>query len=436
MNPRSLAARVLVQVLEEGRSLPAVLNAASREINTSETSLLRELCYGTLRWQRRLDGVLRPLLNKPLRRKDGDIHALLLIGLYQLMYLRIAPHAAVAETVAAAVALNKEWAKGLVNAVLRNYLRQAGELEARADRQEEARYAHPAWLIEQLKQSWPACWQAILDANNERPPMTLRINRCRTTRDDYLVKLAQAGMAASVLPHVAEAIALERPVPVETLPGFAAGLVSVQDGAAQLAAHLMDLRPGQRVLDACAAPGGKTCHMRELEPALATLIALDSDAVRLSLIEENLKRLQLAATVVSGDAGTPAPWWDGMGFDRILLDAPCSATGVIRRHPDIKALRHAEDIAALAQTQHNLLEALWPLLVPGGRLVYATCSVLPRENEEQVQAFLARHDDAREIAPAGDWGEPRPAGRQIFPGYGGMDGFYYACVEKIDAGRK
>ena len=385
---------------------------------------------GTLRWAPRLQALASLLLERPLRQRDLDIHTLLLSGLYQLLYLSIPAHAAVSLTVAAATTLGKEWAKGLLNGTLRRLQREQETLIERVDQSEEAALAHPAWLLQLLRQQWPEQWQAIATANNARPPMTLRVNRRHGDATGYLARLEQAGIAAATHPMVDSAIALEVPVGVEQLPGFGAGEVSVQDAAAQLAAGLLDLQPGQRVLDACAAPGGKTSHMLEYCPDLS-MLALDSEPARLQRVAENLVRLGLSATLQAGDAGDPSQWWDGTPFDRILLDAPCSGSGVIRRHPDIKSLRRPADIATLAAGQRRLLHALWPLLKPGGMLVYATCSVLPAENALQVASFLQEQPDAREVVIATDWGHAVTAGRQILPGENGMDGFYYACLSKV-----
>ncbi len=425
MNVRLLAAQALVEVLYEHRSLSQILSFHLERCPSADRALLQELAFGTLRFHPRLERQLAGLMQKPLKARDADVQALLLLGLYQLGHMRIPPHAAVSETVEAASALGKPWAKGLINGVLRNFLRQAPV----PAQDEVARYAHPAWLIGKLRKAWPQDWEAILEANNDRPPMTLRVNAQRTSRADYLARLAAQGIAAVAADHAPEAVVLTEPMDARALPGFAEGAVSVQDAAAQLAAGLMDLRPGQRVLDACAAPGGKTCHMLELQPDLA-MVAVDQEASRLERVTENLRRLQLAATLVCADAGAPARWWDGQPFDRILLDAPCSATGVIRRHPDIKALRRPDDIPALAQTQHAMLEALWPLLQRGGRLVYATCSVLPQENAAQIERFLAEHADAEAIPIETAWGRAAGVGRQVLPGESGMDGFFYACLRR------
>jgi 16S rRNA (cytosine967-C5)-methyltransferase len=342
-------------------------------------------------------------------------------------------HAAVNETVEAARSSGKSWAVSLMNGVLRNAQRRATTLFAAVERDQAARWSHPDWWIARLQRDWPQHWQQILEANNQRPPMTLRVNRLRTGCAAYLERLRGEGISGRQLTCPDTAILLDEPVSVDRLPGFHDGLVSVQDGAAQLAAEQLGLAAGQRVLDACAAPGGKTGHILEIAPELRGLLAIDSDPRRLEKIRDNLARLQLEAQLIAADARDPQHWWDGKHFDRILLDAPCSASGVVRRHPDIKLLRRPEDLETLSRQQQRLLEALWPLLVPGGILLYVTCSVFRRENAEAVQAFLSRHTDAKEMPLAVQWGIEQPAGRQILPGEQGMDGFYFARLTKVSA---
>ncbi len=430
MSTRAIAAKTLTQVLQRKQSLSQALPVQLAKLDPPrERALAQELCYGTLRWHLRLEALLGKLLKEAP--KDRDLHSLLLLGLYQLIYLNIPAHSAVDETVNACGALHKPWAKALVNAVLRNYLREAARLLAETDHKESARHSHPAWLLSALKQAWPHDWQAIAAANNTHAPLWLRVNARRITRDAYLQKLAVVGIGAHAAMHSAHAVVLEKPLAVEQLPGFAEGLVSVQDAAAQQAAYLLDVKPGQRVLDACAAPGGKTCHILELEPALLELQALDSDAVRLRRVQENLTRLRLNARLLTGDAASPRAWWDGKPYDRILLDAPCSGSGVIRRHPDIKLLKSAADIAALAARQARMLTALWPLLKNGGIMLYATCSVLPEENEQQVRKFLDAHNDAGAEKIVWPWRAAMDTlGAYILPGEQGMDGFYYAKLCK------
>lgn len=426
-NPRAVAARILAQVIGEGRSLSRALEDVPPAL-VDDHALIQEMCYGSLREYHRLSRILACLLKKPLKEKDADVQALLLLGLYQLLCMRVPDHAAVSETVSATAALKKPWARGLLNGVLRNAQRQRDDLLSKADATDEGRWSHPQWLIDALREAWPENWQQLLEANNQRPPMTLRVNTSKISSTDYLSRLQEAGIGASASEFTPCTIRLEQAQDVRTLPGFDEGLVSVQDEAAQQAALLMAMQPGQRVLDVCAAPGGKTAHM--LESAEVEMLAVDVDAVRLQRVEENLLRLGKQAKCLAGDASTPADWWDGKPFDRILLDAPCSATGVIRRHPDIKFLRRQSDIDKLVKLQAQIIDAIWPLLKPGGMLVYATCSVLPQENAAQIGAFVKRQMDAQLIAMNVEWGASVAAGRQILTGSNGMDGFYYACLEK------
>jgi len=433
INPRAAAARIVDEVIGHARYLDTALAqtlAALPPAQARDAALIQEMAYGVLRWFHELETVAALFLTKPLKEKDRDIHALLLTGLYQLRHMRVARHAAVTETVEAATALKKPWAKNLLNACLRSYLREETRAQAAIAAEPAAAFSHPAWLIDAIRHDWPGDWRAMLAANNERPPMVLRVNRRRLTREQYLARLAGAGIAAAAVPALPDAIRLETPVAVDALPGFAQGEVSVQDGAAQFAAPLLDAQAGARVLDACAAPGGKTGHLLECTPGLVELVALDREPARVALIEENLARLGVTATIVTGDATDPRAWWDGRQFDRILADVPCSATGVIRRHPDIKVRRRPQDLPKLLETQTRILESLWPLLKPGGKLLYVTCSILTAENEKQMAAFLARHPEAAEVGLPLAAGGARATGRQILPGESGMDGFYYACLRK------
>lgn len=428
-NARAATARVLEQVLVHGRYLDSALETLRAE-SLPDSQLIQELAYGTLRWLHQIAGIAALLLSRPLKPKDQDVYALLLLGLYQLRCMRVATHAAVDETVAAAAALGKPWARGLLNACLREYLRRTAELDARLQTDPALALSHPAWLLEKIRAAYPEDWQRIAAANNERPPLTLRVNTRRRTRAAYLEKLRAANLAARADFVLDTDVTLATPVPVSALPGFAQGEVSVQDAGAQWAAVLLDAQPGERVLDACAAPGGKTGHILERTPGLAELVAVDHEPARVALIADNLKRLGLGARLVTADAGEPDAWWDGRPFDRILLDVPCSATGVIRRHPDIKWRRQPSDLPKLAATQARLLAALWPLLKPGGKLLYVTCSILPEENETPMRALLARAADAADAPLPVAAGAAHAVGRQILPGTQGMDGFYYACLRK------
>ncbi len=395
-------------------------------MQSKDKAFVQALCYGVCRQYHRLDFILNNLLDKPL--KDMEVKSLLLVGLYQLNYMRVKPYAAVSESVLAA--RKKPWAKALVNAVLRNYLRDKDNLEAKANTVQSAALSHPDWLIRQLELDWPDQAADCLQANNQPPPMALRVNLKKISRESYLQRLAEKDIAASAVSYCRSAIILDNPVPVELLPGFNEGLVSVQDTAAQLAAELLDVRIGHRVLDVCAAPGGKAAHILENQPQLRELHAVDIDESRMRRVTENLQRLGLSATLIVGDAAKPEAWWDGRPFDRILLDAPCSASGVIRRHPDIKLLRRAEDIPSLQLLQKLILNAVWPLLAPDGILLYATCSIFKQENEQQIQAFLAEHPDAVELPIDAAWGVAGSHGRQIMTGESAMDGFYYARLKK------
>ena len=433
---RARAARIVAQVAQ-GKSLDSLLAATGAD-SAQTRGLLRTLVYGTIRWQIRLQALLKAMLARPDASLDDDVHALLLVGLFQLAHTDIAAHAAVAETVQAARVMKQPKAAGLINAVLRRFQREASVLSARVDSQLATRTAHPDWLVQSLKHDWPNQYQAILDANNAHPPMWLRVNARRISVSEYLLRLQSAGWSAQASDVAPHAVLLATPVDVRALPGFEQGDVSVQDAAAQWAAPLLAPQAGERVLDACVAPGGKACHVLELQPNVGELVGVDESKPRLRRVEENLRRLDLQATLLAGDAASPKDWWDGHAFERILLDAPCSATGVIRRHPDIKLLRRATDIGPLAARQSAMLRALWPLLAPGGRLLYCTCSVLHAENAAVIDDFLREHPDARdvtrerlaELAGAAVPLQEGP-GHAIAAGWAQMDGFYYACLDKM-----
>jgi len=427
LNTRLIAAQVLSRVLQDGQSLTAVLESALKAVESGkDRAFIQALCYGVCRTYHRLDFILSELLDKPL--KDQGVKALALVGLYQLKYMRVKPHAAVSETVLAA--RKKPWAKALINALLRSYLREQDKLEQKADNVQSAAESHPDWLIKKIQEDWPQQAQQILHENNQQPPMALRVNLARISTDQYLQQLSEQGIEAVAVSFCPSAIILDKPVAVDLLPGFAEGLVSVQDTAAQLAAGLLDVQAEHRVLDVCAAPGGKTAHILEHQPQLKELVAVDIDESRLQRVSDTLQRLRLPAKLVVGDAASPQDWWDGQLFDRILLDAPCSALGVVRRHPDIKLLRRAEDIKPLQALQLNILNAVWPLLAPGGIMLYATCSILKQENEQQIDAFLAEHPDAVELPIDAVWGFAGSHGRQIMTGESAMDGFYYVRLGK------
>ncbi len=416
-----------VAAVAAGRNLNAALAALwprHPQLTAQQRSAITDLCYGTLRFGLQLDAVLQQLLTKPLR--DEALRWLLLIGLYQLQYTRAAPYAIVDHAVRCAANLGQPQAAGLINAVLRNFLRRRETLLAAAARTDTGRYAYPQWWIDKLRHQYPRHFAAVLEAGNLHPPLTLRVNRRRTTRDDYVTLLAQHAIAATAVG--ADGVTLVRALPVERLPGFADGLASVQDAAAQRAAPLLDARAGMRVLDACAAPGGKTTHL--LEIAGLDLTALDSDAARLERVRQNLQRLGLDAGLLAADANDIAAWWDGRPFERILADVPCSASGVVRRHPDIKWLRRASDIAQFATQQKHMLEGLWRLLASGGKLLYTTCSIFQEENSLQIADFLARHPDAESLPLCGVRTLDGIPEGQLLPD-SEHDGFYYALLKKI-----
>ncbi|MBE5259284.1 MULTISPECIES: 16S rRNA (cytosine(967)-C(5))-methyltransferase RsmB [Serratia] len=424
-NLRSIAAKAIGQVLDQGQSLSTVLPALQTSISDKDRGLLQELCFGTLRVLPQLEWCIQQLMAKPLTGKQRTLHYLLMVGLYQLLYTRIPAHAVLAETVEGAVALKRPQLKGLINGVLRQFQRQQEELLQRAVNN-DSRYLHPSWLLKRIQQAYPANWEQIVDANNQKPPMWLRVNRLHHSREAYLQLLTDTGIAAEPHADYADAVRLLAPCAVADLPGFADGWVTVQDASAQGCVDLLDPQDGEQILDLCAAPGGKTTHILEAAPK-AHVMAVDIDEQRLARVKENLQRLRLHAEVKLGDGRTPQQWCDDKQFDRILLDAPCSATGVIRRHPDIKWLRRDRDIAELAALQAEILEAVWPHLKSGGVMVYATCSILPDENSSQIAAFLQRHADAKLV----ETGDAQRPGRQNIPHPEDGDGFFYAKLIKM-----
>ena len=447
MNSRATAALALTKVLPlsrkgtfQGRSLNDVLPQVLEQATPDDRGLVQALCFGVCRQFTWLDQIANQLVRQPFKPKDSDLHALLLVGLFQLYHMRIPDHAAISETVEGARQLKKTWAVKVLNGMLRRAQREKQPLTGAISTSPSVTYSHPGWLVDMLKTAWPDRWERILAANNEPGPMTLRVNERRLSRDAYLKQLQEARVAARAGDLSPSAVVLEQPADVNTLPGFREGVCSVQDEAAQLAAWILDPQPGNRVLDACAAPGGKTTHLLERQPELAELVAVDNDAKRMERIQENLARLQLSARLVCEDLldFCESAQQQGTEFDRILLDVPCSATGVIRRHPDIKWLRKRKDISALAATQLQLLQACWPLLKQGGTLLYATCSILPQENERVINQFLKTETTASEdiIVLKSDAKQRLqavnvPAGRQLLPESGGSDGFYYAKLRKV-----
>lgn len=428
-NIRALAAKCVFQVVDNGRSLSDELPQAQSRAEGKDKGLLQELCYGVLRFLPELEHSIRPLVKKPLKGKQRVVHFLMLVGVYQLKYTRIPDHAALSETVNGVVALKSPHLKGMVNGILRNFQRSQQNTDT-TDAQtlsEPVQYNHPGWFIKKVQEGYPQQWSSILLQNQEKPPMWLRVNQQKSAVDDYIKLLEQAEIGFDYIDPISQAVKLTHPVDVGTLPKFEQGWVSIQDGAAQQAAKLLDTQANDKVLDCCAAPGGKTCHIMESQPNLASMTAIDVEPDRLARVQENLARLGLNAKVIAADAAKPESWWDGDKFDRILLDAPCSGTGVIRRHPDIKWLRKASDINELTTLQAKILRAIWALLKPGGTLVYATCSILPEENVQQIKAFLDEQPDAVHVAITD---KSEDIGWQILPGDHSMDGFYYAKLTK------
>jgi 16S rRNA (cytosine967-C5)-methyltransferase len=426
---RALAAQALADIALRGTSLREAMEKKAPQLrDPRDRALLMALLSDGARWWLRFDAALDRLLDKPLRRKEPEVHALLVLGLVQLEILQLQDYAAVAATVEATRALNRPRLAGLVNAVLRRWQRERESLLSALDASPQTRYAMPEWLVNTFAADWPAQQQAVLADSNREPPLMLRANRRRGSRDALIEQLRAEGYEAQAHPWLVDGIVLPHSSDVTRMPGFAQGLFAVQDGAAQVAADVADVRDGQRVLDACAAPGGKACHL--LERADLSLTALEFDAARATRIRQNLDRLGLHADVQVGDAGAPADWWNGQLFDRILIDAPCSATGVLRRRPDVRLHRRASDVDALAAQQRRLLAALWPLLAPGGRLVYITCSLLRAENEAVVEGFFAGRTDARAVPLHLPAGQAAASGWQILPGDDDLDGMYYAVFER------
>lgn len=437
MNVRATAAIILYRVLEQGLSLSDALQHSSVD-ESHGGPLTQELCYGSLRWYGRLAAITNLLLRKPIKRKDAEVACLLWLGLYQLIYTRIPAHAAIYETVQAAKDLGKVWSCDLINAVLRNFERRRAVLLRTVDQQPASRLSHPQWLLERLQAAYPRDWERICQAANVHAPMTLRVNLREIDTRAYVDDLHTAGIEAQRHPRVESAIVLKQPVDVNQLPGFRQGLVSVQDAAAQLAVPLLDCRCGMRVLDACAAPGGKTAHLVERFDGALDLIAVEKNPRRMHRLKETLARVGAAVDCRLADAARPAQWWDGQAFDRILLDAPCSATGVIRRHPDIKWRRKSGDINAFVHTQTELIDALWGLLKPEGVMLYVTCSILPRENRELIMRFVAEHKNVRlhplndRVHQGDESSRSLNQGWQILPGEMSMDGFYFVALRKVE----
>ena len=424
---RLIATKVVSSVVA-GRSLSQILPIYKKILSKTDQPLLAELCYGTLRYYYRLNSWLNILINKPLKAIEQNIHSLLLIGLYQLFYTRIPAHAAINETVQVTHPLKKYYLRGFVNGVLRTAQRQALELQELSESNDILLTAHPNWFISKIQKDWPNRWQEIVHANNQSPPMTIRVNKQHITRNDYLKKLLDNCIQASASKISPQGIILEKAIPVHQLAGFKKGIVSVQDESAQLAGHILPAKPGERVLDACCAPGGKACQLLEMHSNL-NLEALDINKNRLLLVQENFDRIGLQAKLFFGDACQPNQWWNGKLYDHILLDAPCTATGVIRRHPDIKLLCQPKNIDSLVKLQSKILHSTWSLCKPGGTLLYITCSMMPAENSMQIRDFLNRQNNAQLELIKDNWGLDTGFGRQILPGSG--DGFFYSLLRKL-----
>lgn len=423
-NLRSIAAEAVYCVLVQGRSLSNTLPTLQETVSDKDRALLQELSFGVLRTLPQLDWYIQQLMTRQLSGKQRILHYLLMIGIYQLIYTRIPSHAALSETVEGASALKYPQFKGLINGVLRQFQRQQTEMLARSANN-DSRYLHPDWLLTRIKNAYPVQWETIVEANNQKPPMWLRVNRLHNSRIEYLELLRQAGIDAELHSNHKHAIRLIIPCPVNELPGFDLGWITIQDPSAQECTELLDPQNGEYILDLCAAPGGKTTHILETAPN-AHVLSIDIDEQRLTRVTANLQRLKLNAVVKVGDGRTPEMWCNDDIFDRILLDAPCSASGIIRRHPDIKWLRRDCDILQLTQLQAEIIEAIWPRLKKGGVMVYATCSILPEENQKQIKTFLRHHSDAL-LVETGNYDNP---GKQNLPYFNNGDGFFYAKLTK------
>ena len=433
-DPRAVAVDWLTQVVGDGKSVNQLLAETKPGLTPQQTPLAKQLLFGCLRHYHELQTVTDTLLSKAFKKKDLDLQMVLVSGLYQLKYLSTPDHAAISESVELARKLGKSWATGLVNGVLRRYQRESQSLAESLQKSLQFRYSHPGWMVKQLFADWPNDADAILDSNNQQAPMTIRVNTRLISREAYLQQLDKAGLQGEAHPLAKDGIVLTQAIDVFQLPGFSQGLVTVQDAAAQLAIEMLDLQAGQRVLDGCAAPGGKTSHILQRQPAV-DLLAVEMSASRALRIEQTLERLQMTCQLVTADLSEPAQWWDGKLFDRILLDVPCSASGVIRRHPDIKIHRRVTDLAPLVLLQQKLLEQCWQVLRPGGKLVYATCSLFKAENADQLQHFLTKHPAELLKMPDNIHAGLSPQntiGYQIFPGEQQMDGFYLCGLKKPD----
>jgi 16S rRNA (cytosine967-C5)-methyltransferase len=429
MDARLAAIKSLLGVIKDEQSLSATMQSIAPSVADERRPVFQQMCFGLLRHYCSLEMILSRLLAKPLANKHTDLKILLLLGLYQIDYMKTPAHACVNEAVSATRLLGKHWASGLVNGVLREYIRQKDSIAEELAENPVFQFDHPHWLIRRIQQAWPDRAESILSTNNQQAPMNLRVNLMRISRQNYLKELQSHNIPARPCQFSAFGLTLDTARDVSLLPGFDEGWVSVQDEASQLAVAMLALEHDHSVLDACAAPGGKSCHILEFMPEV-DLVSLEVDEQRSQLIGDNMARLGLRASILVGDARQPKSWWSGRLFDRILLDAPCSATGIIRRHPDIKLLRRESDIDKLAHQQLTLLESLWPLLKRDGILVYSTCSILPEENDGPIRDFLNQTPDATELPIESKWGQKTGLGRQLFPATNAHDGFYYARLHK------
>jgi len=429
----------LNSVLKDGRSINEVLASAlqpsdppKKLAEKADMPFAKQLLFGSLRYFHQIKAILDQLIEKPLKQKDNDIYAILILGIYQLRFLSVPDHAALSESVELTRKIKKSWSSGLVNGILRNYQRQVKNIEQKLGKARTFQFSHPNWMINQLQDDWPEHYQTILKANNQQAPMVIRVNQQKTSSKQYLERLQQQGLAAKCHPLAKDALVLETACDVFKLPGFEQGLVSVQDAAAQLVVDLLDLKPAQNVLDGCAAPGGKTTHILQRQPDV-NLTSVEMSSIRIKKIEQTLERLSLKCDLKCADILEIEQWWDGHLFDRILIDVPCSASGVIRRNPDIKIHRKKLDIKPLTEIQANILQSMWSLLKPGGRLVYATCSVFKDENERQIAQFLKNNQaSVKRLLIAGEsiMSQHGNLGHQIFPDEQQMDGFYLCALEK------
>ena len=433
MSSRLIAIQIIEEVLEKKIPLKSAINNNKLFLKIKkDRGLIKEILYGTFRWYIQLEYIQNQLIDKPIKKKDSLLKYLIIIGLYQLKFMRIPNHAVVSETVSTCEEMQMTWAKGLVNAVLRSYIRESKNLDCLSKKNKIVEFSHPKWLIDMIEHDWPDDWEKIIAANNVHPPMYLRVNQNKNNRSEYLIKLKKAGIAADIAKYCNNGILLENPVNIEKLPGFDSGEVSIQDLSAQLAVELLDLKSNQNILDACAAPGGKSAHILESECTLKNFIAVEKEKKRAEKLYSTFKRLQLQGIIKVNNVLHTSKWWDGEKFDRILLDAPCSATGVIRRNPDIKLLKTSSEISKINKLQMEIIEVLWGLLKNNGLLLYVTCSILKNENCNLIKKFLEKHPECRIKPIISKWGLETNYGRQILPGQDNMDGFFYACLEKME----